>query len=262
MFYVARECDDILYAGYNISGVYDINPDRKTEFKVYCDLQTNSGGWIVLQRRQDASVSCHRNWNDYRSGLGDLRKNFWLGNDKIYRITTANETSLRIELEDWSGKRFFAHYDVFKVDKEKNSYKITVIGYNGTYGDSLRYLNNMMFSTRDRDNDMWKTGSCSNDLTGRWRFNDCHNSNLNGQFMGNTKAYIGIGWVRFKHNLSLKFVEMKMRAQSFPKEKENEREKRDKNFFAQIRETILSVSIKYFLQKLVTRNCFVHKHKS
>ena len=55
---------------------------------------------------------------------------------------------------------------------------------------------------------------------------------------------------------------MKMRAQSFPKEKEDEREKRDKNFFAQIRETILSVSIKYFLQKLVTRNCFVHKHKS
>ena len=61
---------------------------------------------------------------------------------------------------------------------------------------------------------MWKTGSCSNDLTGGWWFNDCHNSNLSG-----------IGWVRFKHNLSLKFVEMKMRAQSFLKEKEDEREK-------------------------------------
>ena len=70
--------------------------------------------------------------------------------------------------------------------------------------------------------------SCSNDLTGGWWFNDGHNSNLNGQFMGNTKAYTGIGWVRFKHNFSLKFVEMKMRAQSFLKEKENEREKWDK----------------------------------
>ena len=158
MFYVARGCDDILYAGYNTSGVYTINPDRKTEFKVYCDLQTDNGGWIVFQRRQDASVSFHRKWNYYRSGFGDLRKNFWLGNDKIYRITTENEKSLRIEV--------FAHYDVFKVDNEKNSYKITVIGYNGRYGDSLRYHNNMMFSTRDRENDMWKTGSCSNDLTG------------------------------------------------------------------------------------------------
>ena len=69
--------------------------------------------------------------------------------------------------------------------------------------------------------------------------------------MGNTKAYTGIGWVRFKHNLSLKFVEMKMRAQSFLKEKEDEREKWDKSYFAQIRET-----------KLVTRNCFVDKYKS
>ena len=46
--------------------------------------------------------------------------------------------------------------------------------------------------------------------------------------MGNTKAYSGIGWVLFKHNLSLKFVEMKMRTQSFLKEKEDEREKLDK----------------------------------
>ena len=85
----------------------------------------------------------------------------------------------------------------------------------------------MIFSTRDRDNDMWNTGSCSNELTGGWWFNDCRNSNLNGQFMGNTKAYSSIGWIRFKHNLSLisPFVEMKMRAQSFLKEKEDEREK-------------------------------------
>ena len=59
---------------------------------------------------------------------------------------------LPIELEDWSGKKVFAHYNMFKVDKE---------------------------------NDMWKTGICSNGLTGGWWFNDCHNSDLNGQFMGN-----------------------------------------------------------------------------
>ena len=52
-----------------------------------------------------------------------------------------------------------------------------------------------------------------------------------------------------------------MRAQSFLKEKENEREKWDKSFL-QIRETILSAFIKYLLQKIVTRNRFVHKRKS
>ena len=45
---------------------------------------------------------------------------------------------------------------------------------------------------------------------------------------GEHKAYSGIGWVRFKRNLSLKFVEMKMRAQSFLKEKVDRREKLDK----------------------------------
>ena len=104
---------------------YTINPDRKTEFEVYCDLETDSWGWIVFQRRQDASVSFHRTWNYYRSGFGDFGKNFWLGNDKIYRITAANKMLLRIELKDWSGKKVFAHYDVFKADNEKNNYKIT-----------------------------------------------------------------------------------------------------------------------------------------
>ena len=111
----------------------------------------------------------------------------------------------------------------------------------------------MIFSTRDRDNDMWNTGGYSNELTGGWWFNDCRNSNLNGQFKGNTKAYSGIGWIRFKHNLSLKFVEMKMRVQFFLKEKEDEREKGDKFYFSRIRETVLSAYLNYFLQKLVIR---------
>ena len=34
-----------------------------------------------------------------------------------------------MELEDWSGKKVFAHYNMFKVDNEKNNYKITVIAY-------------------------------------------------------------------------------------------------------------------------------------
>lgn len=219
-----RECVDILYAGFNNSGVYAINPDHRTEFKVYCDLETDNGGWIVFQRRQDASVSFHRTWNDYKRGFGDLKGNFWLGNDKIHRITSANKMTLRIDLEDWNGRKVFARYEDFKIGDEKSRFKLTVSGYSGTSGDSLSYHNNMMFSTTDIDNDKWESGSCSNDLTGGWWFNDCHNSNLNGQYLGNTKAYSGIGWARFKHSLSLKFVEMKMRAQPLDREREDERE--------------------------------------
>ena len=73
----------------------------------------------MFQRRQDASVSFHRTWNYYRSGFGDFGKNFWLGNDKIYRITAANKMSLPIKLKDCSVKKVFAHYDVFLRCKPK-----------------------------------------------------------------------------------------------------------------------------------------------
>ena len=192
--------------------------------EVFCDQETDGGGWIVFQRRIDASVGFHRTWEDYKWGFGNPKGTFWLGNENIHRITSARNMILRIELEDWYGQKVFARYDDFTIGNEKSRYKISVRGYNGTAGDSLSYHNNMMFSTRDVDNDNWKTGSCSNDLTGGWWFNDCHNSNLNGQFLGNAKAYHGIGWVRFKHNLSLKFVEMKIREKLFEKERIDKRE--------------------------------------
>ena len=47
--------------------------------------------------------------------------------------------------------------------------------------------------------------------------------------------------------------QMKMRVQSFLKEKEDEREKGDKFYFSRIRETVLSTYLNYFLQKLVIR---------
>jgi len=215
-----KGCADMLYAGFNHSDVYTISPDRRTDMKVFCDQETDNGGWIVFQRRVDASVSFHRTWEDYKRGFGNPKGNFWLGNDNIHLITSSSKVSLRIDLEDWSGKRVFARYENFKIGKENSRYQISVSEYNGTSGDSLSYHNNMMFSTRDVDNDNWKTGSCSNDLSGGWWFNDCHNSNLNGKFLGNTKAYNGIGWASFQHNLSLKFVEMKVREQSFEKERE------------------------------------------
>lgn len=215
-----RGCVDILYAGFNTSGIYAMNPIGRTKMEVFCDQETDGGGWIVFQRRVDASVGFHRTWEDYKNGFGNLKGNFWLGNDNIHRITSMRKMTLRIELEDWNGQTAFARYENFKIGNEKSRYEISVREYNGTSGDSLSYHNNMMFSTRDIDNDNWKTGSCSNDLTGGWWFNDCHNSNLNGQFLGNAKAYSGIGWARFRHNLSLKFVEMKMRERLFEKERE------------------------------------------
>ena len=86
---VYKNCADIYKSGAKISGVYKINPDGLGEFEVYCDQKTAGGGWIVFQKRQDGSVDFYRAWNDYKQGFGNLKGEFWLGLDKINRLTVS-----------------------------------------------------------------------------------------------------------------------------------------------------------------------------
>ena len=100
-------------------------------------MRTDGGGWTVLQRRQDGSVDFYRGWNDYKSGFGQLTAEFWLGNDKIHRLTAARPSTLRVELEDWNGVRVYAKYGKFYVGNEQAKYRLEVGSYSGTAGDSL-----------------------------------------------------------------------------------------------------------------------------
>ena len=191
-----------------------MNPDEKGSFNVYCDMRTDGGGWTVFQRRQDGSVDFYRGWNDYKSGFGQLTAEFWLGNDKIHRLTAARPSSLRVELEDWNGVRVFAKYGKFKIGDEQVQYRLEVGSYSGTAGDSLAYHNNMAFSSKDRDNDRWGR-NCAVSLTGAWWYNSCHYSNINGKYLRDKVDERGVTWYHFNMKyLSLKFAEMKLRSAS------------------------------------------------
>ena len=73
------------------------------------------GGWTVIQRRVDGSVSFDRSWRDYRDGFGDLHSEFWLGNNHIHDLSTQGDYSLRIDLEDWSIQHKHALYQSFRL---------------------------------------------------------------------------------------------------------------------------------------------------
>jgi len=212
-----RDCSDLLKSGHTQSGVYSVNPDGKGYFAVYCDMRTDGGGWTVFQRRQDGSVDFYRGWNDYKSGFGQLTAEFWLGNDKIHRLTVSRPSSLRVELEDWTGVRVFARYGRFNIGDEQTQYRLEVDSYSGTAGDSLtggHNHNNMAFSTKDRDNDRYSR-NCAVENTGAWWYNICQNSNLNGQYLGEKYGGNGLRWYGYKKNsLSFKFTEMKLRPSS------------------------------------------------
>ncbi|KAL9967656.1 hypothetical protein ACROYT_G025936 [Oculina patagonica] len=208
-----RDCSDLLKSGSTQSGLYSVNPDGRGHFTVCCDMRTDGGGWTVFQRRQDGSVDFYRGWNDYKAGFGQLTAEFWLGNDKIHRLTASRPSSLRVELEDWNGVKVYAKYGKFNIGDEQAQYRLEVGSYSGTAGDSITSspsLNNMAFSTKDRDND--RSGSnCAVSYTGAWWYHGCHWSNLNGQYLGDKSDGRGAMWNSFRGYLSLKFTEMKLR---------------------------------------------------
>ena len=208
------DCSDLLKSGQTHSGVYSIDPDGKGPFDVYCDMRTDGGGWTVFQRRQDGSVDFYRGWNDYNSGFGQLTAEFWLGNDKIHRLTASRASSLRVELEDWNGVRAYAKYGRFNIGDEQAQYRLEVSSYLGTAGGhSLTYHNNVAFSTKERDNDRYSE-NCAMSFTGAWWYRGCSASNLNGKYQGNKVDGRGVVWYSFRRNLSLKFSEMKLRPSS------------------------------------------------
>ena len=111
--------------------MYKINPDGLGEFEVFCDQKTAGGGWTVFQKRRDGSVDFFRAWNDYKRGFGNLNGEFWLGLDKIHRLTVSGGYKLRVDLEDHQGKTAFAEYSSFEMTSERAKYQLSLGSYSG-----------------------------------------------------------------------------------------------------------------------------------
>ena len=98
---------------------------------MFCDQTTGGGGWLVFQKRLDGSVDFYRGWAEYKRGFGSLTGEFWLGLDKIHRFTSSGSYKLRVDLEDFAGKTYYAEYDLFKAASEEAKYKLSVGSYTG-----------------------------------------------------------------------------------------------------------------------------------
>ena len=208
-----NDCKDALNQDHDASGVYTIQPDNQPAFRAYCDMETDGGGWTVFQRRMDGSVDFYRNWTDYQQGFGNLSGEFWLGLDKLHRLTSTS-TQLRVDMQDFDGNSTYAQYTSFSIGDSASKYNLSVSGYSGTAGDSLDYHNGQKFTTRDQDNDDAISGNCAQSFKGAWWYRRCHQSNLNGLYHGGPHSSYadGVNWWTWKgHYYSLKFTEMKVR---------------------------------------------------
>ncbi|XP_069479017.1 veficolin-1-like isoform X2 [Ambystoma mexicanum] len=207
-------CKELLSNGQTLSGWYTVYPAVGQAVAVFCDMETDGGGWLVFQRRQDGSVSFYRDWNSYKRGFGRQASEFWLGNDNIHLLTSTGTHQLRIDTEDFDGNLGFATYSSFKILGPSDNYALELGQYSaGNIGDSLTNHNKAPFTTKDQDHDQAEA-NCAVQFKGAWWYTDCHASNLNGMYyLGNHSSYAdGINWFSGKgYQFSYKYVDMKIR---------------------------------------------------
>ena len=217
---IPRDCTKILSEGHLNSGIYKINPHPEGIYhsnissnSVYCDMDTDGGGWTVFQRRHNGLVNFYRDWEDYKQGFGYINGDYWLGLQNIHWMTSTARYELRVDIQDFNGNVVYAKYSSFQIGDEELFFKLILGDYEGTAGDSLSRQNYMSFSTRDQDHDIWHEQHCAQLYAGAWWYEHCMDSNLHGLYMGPSVINAtGMGWFKWENNWKvLEKSEMKIR---------------------------------------------------
>ncbi|XP_017094788.2 microfibril-associated glycoprotein 4 [Drosophila bipectinata] len=209
-------------------GQVRIQIGQNTEpFFVSCDQKipygNGEGGWLVVAYRFDGSEDFNRDWENYKAGFGVLNGEFFIGLDKLHRLTNSEEHELLVVMRNKNKEERFAIYDHFSIGGEAEKYLLYVLGvYTGDAGDSLRYHAGKKFTTFDQDNDD-NGQNCARTHAGAWWYGrECFESNLFGTFQTKYGAEIdyfkGILWKTFLPGPkgSLAYVRMLIRPRKKP----------------------------------------------
>ncbi|CAM4458152.1 unnamed protein product [Leuciscus chuanchicus] len=214
------DCSDLYKAGQKLSGIYSIYPLGDVPVWVYCHMVSDgkdedNGGWTVFQRRMDGSVNFYQPWKEYKRGFGNVESEYWLGLENMYQLTRNRKYMLRVDMEDFTGRKGFALYSSFSVDCETDGYKLHVSGFkDGGAGDSLTYHNEQKFTTFDKDQDTYEN-NCAKLHLGAFWYAACHHANPNGVYLwGEDPTIFAIGnvWYTWKnYAVGMKTIRMKIR---------------------------------------------------
>ena len=169
-------------------------------------MTTDSGGWIVFQRRVSADVDFYLNWTDYKNGFGNFNGSFWLGLEKLYQLTKPGKRArLRIDLIV-SNASSYARYSRFEMGGEPSGYNMSVSGYSGNAVDIMQYHSGMKFRTKDKDSEE----NCAALRKGGWWHNRwCDNANLNGIYKVSSKVNFDV--ILWESRIPVAFSEMKIK---------------------------------------------------
>ena len=106
----------------------------------YCDMVTDGGGWIVIQRNKKSSlVTFNKKWTDYEKGFGNLNTEFWYGLAEIHCLTQRGQWEMRVDYQHNNETWSYLHYNKFSVGSASEKYPLTVGGFTGVGTDWFNY---------------------------------------------------------------------------------------------------------------------------
>ncbi|XP_053633886.2 angiopoietin-related protein 7 [Cherax quadricarinatus] len=213
------DCADLLVMGATRSGVYDIYPFTcrcSNKVQVWCDMETDGGGWTVFLSRQTQipREDFNRSWTEYKHGFGNRDGEYWLGTENLYTMTTSRNYNLRLDLILPSGIPQYTEWQDFKVGPEESRYRLswstfTSLDFSLT-SNCLSYANGRSFSTYDQDEDSY-SDNCALIQGGGWWYYNClqFNPTNSGSRMG---SEAGLNITCFNHDfISLSKLQLKIR---------------------------------------------------
>ena len=148
---------------------------------VYCNMTTDGGGWIVIQRnRKNSQLSFNKNWRENEEGFGDLNEDFWAGLELMHTLTQRGQWEMRVDYQGNEKSWSYLHYNQFSVGSASEEYPLTVGGFTGVGTDWFSYHNGTKFTTTDKDNDKYSR-NCAVQWKSGWWYTSCYNININLQ---------------------------------------------------------------------------------
>ena len=183
-FIVFTDCQDAYTKGIKESGPVQLSWGNGSSFPASCDMETEGGGWTVIQRRINSTIKFNRQWNEYVRGFGNVEGSFWLGLKAMHHLTRTGKIILRFDLKNKDGQNGYAEYHMAEVGGEAQKYQIKLGKFIGSIDDAMAHSNGMPFSSFDQDNDESQNKNCANFYKGGWWHNSCFEANLNNKYPG------------------------------------------------------------------------------
>ena len=187
---VWRSCCDLTKSIPNASpGIYTIQSSVGlfSQMWAYCDTKDNEGGWMVIMKRINGTLSFNRSWKEYENGFGSLSGEFWYGLSKVHSFTKSGDWELQVNLITTKNEKLTANYSKFRVKGWAKYYSLDVEGHSGVT-DFLTQFSTRNFTTYDENYNL-KSGQYNCAITnqaGWWYTDHCFADkgfNLNRQFV-------------------------------------------------------------------------------